>query len=202
MSIRKAKDYYAGRTGPKRLNCGQAVIAAFRENFGIDENAVHMFASFGSGRAPGGECGALYAAKFLLNENHKEKIEECTNAFISKAGSIKCKEIRHMKKLPCVGCVETAAKFLEDAAGNKTCTHSVTDAISTGAANEPISLERQVRIIAGSLVLSGTLLAIFINPWFLSVPLFVSSGLIYAGVTDSCMMGTLLMKLPYNKNPY
>lgn len=72
MSIAKAKAYYTSKNGPKKLNCGQAVIAAFREKFDIDENAVHLFASFGSGRAPEGECGVLYAAKFILNENHRK----------------------------------------------------------------------------------------------------------------------------------
>jgi len=65
-----------------------------------------------------------------------------------------------------------------------------------------ISLERQVRIIAGSLILSGILLAIFVNPWFLGIPIFVSGGLIFAGITDNCMMGVLLMRLPYNKKLY
>jgi rhodanese-related sulfurtransferase len=65
-----------------------------------------------------------------------------------------------------------------------------------------ISLERQVRIIAGSLVLSGILLAIFVNRWFLGISIFVSSGLVFAGITDNCLMGALLMKLPYNKKLY
>jgi len=64
----------------------------------------------------------------------------------------------------------------------------------------PISLERQVRLIAGCLVLIGGLLS-FINTWFIVIPLFVGSGLIFAGLTDNCMMGLLLMKLPYNKKP-
>ncbi len=64
----------------------------------------------------------------------------------------------------------------------------------------PISLERQVRIIAGSLVLLGALLS-FVNLWFLVLPLFVGSGLVFAGITDNCMMALLLMKLPYNKQP-
>jgi glyoxylase-like metal-dependent hydrolase (beta-lactamase superfamily II) len=63
----------------------------------------------------------------------------------------------------------------------------------------PVSLERQVRAIAGSLVVIGVLLAIFVNHWFLALPLFVGCGLIYAGLTDNCMMGEMLMKLPYNK---
>lgn len=65
-----------------------------------------------------------------------------------------------------------------------------------------VSLERQVRTIAGSLVLLGILLAWAVNPWFIAISLFVSCGLIFAGVTDNCLMGMLLMKLPYNKNLY
>jgi glyoxylase-like metal-dependent hydrolase (beta-lactamase superfamily II) len=65
-----------------------------------------------------------------------------------------------------------------------------------------LSLERQVRIIAGSLVLAGILLSWFVSTAFIFISLFVSCGLIFAGITDNCMMGMLLMKLPYNKNLY
>ncbi|MDD5505719.1 MAG: MBL fold metallo-hydrolase [Candidatus Omnitrophica bacterium] len=65
-----------------------------------------------------------------------------------------------------------------------------------------ISLERQVRIIAGSIVLCGIFLSWFIHPGFIGIPIFICCGLIYAGVTDNCMMGMLLMKLPYNKKLY
>ena len=63
----------------------------------------------------------------------------------------------------------------------------------------PVSLERQVRAIAGSLVLIGSLLGLLVSPWFLAIPLFVGSGLLFAGLSNSCMMGMLLMKLPYNR---
>jgi hypothetical protein len=65
-----------------------------------------------------------------------------------------------------------------------------------------ISLERQVRIMAGSIVLIGILLSWLIHPWFIGISLFVSCGLIYAGLTDNCMMGMLLLRLPYNKKLY
>ncbi|HQP92264.1 MAG TPA: DUF2892 domain-containing protein, partial [Candidatus Omnitrophota bacterium] len=65
-----------------------------------------------------------------------------------------------------------------------------------------VSLERQVRLIAGSLVFSGIILSWLAHWAFIFVPLFVSCGLIYAGLTDNCMMGMLLMKLPYNKKLY
>jgi len=65
-----------------------------------------------------------------------------------------------------------------------------------------ISIERQVRAIAGSLVLVGILLALFVHAAFILLPLFVGCGLLYAGLTDNCLMGMFLMKLPYNKNLY
>lgn len=62
-----------------------------------------------------------------------------------------------------------------------------------------ISLERQVRIVAGALAASGGLLGYFVNPAFALVPAFIGSGLVFAGVTDWCGMGLLLARLPYNR---
>ena len=61
-----------------------------------------------------------------------------------------------------------------------------------------ISLERQVRIAAGSLVLIGVLLGYFVNPCFIGLSAFVGAGLVFAGITDFCGMGLLLAKLPWN----
>ena len=63
-----------------------------------------------------------------------------------------------------------------------------------------ISLERQVRIAAGSLVLLGALLGL-IHPIFLVIPIFVGAGLVFAGVTDFCGMALLLAKAPWNRVP-
>jgi len=65
-----------------------------------------------------------------------------------------------------------------------------------------ISLERQVRIIAGCLVFLGIIMSLTVHRAFILLPIFVSCGLIYAGLTDFCFMGMLLMKLPFNKNLY
>lgn len=65
-----------------------------------------------------------------------------------------------------------------------------------------ISLERQVRFIAGSLILLGIILGLWAHKAFFGISIFVSCGLIFAGLTDSCLMGMLLMKLPYNKKQY
>lgn len=62
-----------------------------------------------------------------------------------------------------------------------------------------ISLERQVRIAAGFLVLLGALLAIFIHPYFAGLSAFVGAGLMFAGITDTCGMAMLLAKMPWNQ---
>ncbi len=64
-----------------------------------------------------------------------------------------------------------------------------------------ISLERQVRIVAGSLVLIGMILGWFVHRGFFGLSAFVGAGLVFAGVTDFCGMGLLLAKLPWNKRP-
>jgi rhodanese-related sulfurtransferase len=62
-----------------------------------------------------------------------------------------------------------------------------------------ISLERQVRIAAGAIVLTGVLLAHFVNFNFIWLSGFVGAGLIFAGITDFCGMGLLIARLPWNK---
>jgi rhodanese-related sulfurtransferase len=62
-----------------------------------------------------------------------------------------------------------------------------------------ISLERQVRIAAGSLVLLGAVLGWFVNPAFIGLSAFVGAGLIFAGITDTCGMGLLLARMPWNQ---
>lgn len=62
-----------------------------------------------------------------------------------------------------------------------------------------MSLERQVRIVAGSLVVIGAALAWFVHPAFVGLSAFIGAGLVFAGVTDTCGMGMLLAKMPWNR---
>lgn len=62
-----------------------------------------------------------------------------------------------------------------------------------------ISLERQVRIAAGLLVLTGALLGWFVEPAFIALSAFVGAGLVFAGVTDTCGMGLMLARMPWNQ---
>ncbi len=56
-----------------------------------------------------------------------------------------------------------------------------------------------MRIVAGSIVLTGVLLSQFLNPAFVWLSGFVGAGLIFAGITDWCGMGLLLAKAPWNQ---
>lgn len=61
-----------------------------------------------------------------------------------------------------------------------------------------ISLERQVRIVAGLLVLIGSVLGAFVSPYWIGLSAFVGAGLMFAGITDSCGMGMILARMPWN----
>jgi hypothetical protein len=61
-----------------------------------------------------------------------------------------------------------------------------------------MSLEWQVRIAAGSLVRLGIGLG-FLNPMFFGLSGFVGTGLVFSGLTDTCVMGLLLAGMPWNR---
>jgi rhodanese-related sulfurtransferase len=63
-----------------------------------------------------------------------------------------------------------------------------------------ISIERQVRIGAGSFVLTGTALGRFVHPGFYLLATFVGAGLVFAGVTDICGLAIVLAKAPWNRS--
>jgi rhodanese-related sulfurtransferase len=61
-------------------------------------------------------------------------------------------------------------------------------------------LERQVRLVAGSIVLGSVLASVAANP-FKWVAAAIGAGLAGAALTNTCAMGMLLARLPYNRSP-
>jgi len=61
------------------------------------------------------------------------------------------------------------------------------------------ALERQVRLIAGLLVLLGAVLALTVNPHWAYLSGFVGLGLTFAGLTNICAMASLLCRMPWNR---
>ncbi len=62
-----------------------------------------------------------------------------------------------------------------------------------------LSIERQVRIIAGALVVLGVLLHYAGLPNAILLSGFVGAGLTFAGVTDTCGMAFALARMPWNQ---
>ncbi|MEZ6006375.1 MAG: DUF2892 domain-containing protein [Planctomycetota bacterium] len=69
--------------------------------------------------------------------------------------------------------------------------------VKTGV--QRMSLERQVRIGAGLLVILGALLAWLVHPLFIAFAAMIGAGLVFAGVTDRCGMALVLAKAPWNR---
>lgn len=65
--------------------------------------------------------------------------------------------------------------------------------------SQPIDIIRQVQIVAGSLVLLGVVLGVFVAPGFYALSGFVGAGLIFAGTTGFCGMAHLLGLMPWNR---
>ncbi|MFI8092406.1 rhodanese-like domain-containing protein [Streptomyces sp. NPDC086080] len=61
-------------------------------------------------------------------------------------------------------------------------------------------LERQVRLIAGSIVLITGVVGVFV-PGAHLVGTAVGAGLTFAALSNTCAMGMMLAKLPYNRGP-
>ncbi|MEI5525488.1 rhodanese-like domain-containing protein [Streptomyces brasiliscabiei] len=66
--------------------------------------------------------------------------------------------------------------------------------------SERWDLERQVRLVAGTLVLVSGIAGLFV-PGLHLIGTAVGAGLTVAALTNTCAMGMLLAKLPYNRGP-
>jgi rhodanese-related sulfurtransferase len=62
-----------------------------------------------------------------------------------------------------------------------------------------VSLERQVRIVAGSIVLIGVALGALVHPYWIGLSAFIGAGLLFSGITDTCGMGMMLARMPWNQ---
>jgi rhodanese-related sulfurtransferase len=64
----------------------------------------------------------------------------------------------------------------------------------------PWALERQVRMTAGSLVLASIVAAKFVSPKLGLVAGGIGAGLTFSAATNSCAMGQVLSKMPWNRS--
>ena len=64
---------------------------------------------------------------------------------------------------------------------------------------QPLELDRQVQIAAGSLVLAGTILGATLAPAWYWLPAAIGCGLVFAGVSGFCGLARVLARMPWNR---
>ena len=80
--------------------------------------------------------------------------------------------------------------------GTKACIEEGFDVVR---GEKSVSLERQVRIAAGILILTGCVLAWWVHPAWIGLSAFIGAGLLFSGITDTCGMAMLLARMPWNQ---
>ncbi len=68
-----------------------------------------------------------------------------------------------------------------------------------GASATRWAIERQVRLAAGLLILTGTVLSVLVAPAWVYLAMFVGAGLTFAGMTNVCGMAAMFAAMPWNK---
>ena len=62
-----------------------------------------------------------------------------------------------------------------------------------------LPLMRQVQITVGIVSVAGAALAMGVNVWFAIIPLVTGCGLLFAGLTGTCGLALLLVRMPWNR---
>lgn len=100
-------------------------------------------------------------------------------------------------KKACEACVDAGLENVVNVAGGTLAWADLGLPVVRG--KKAVSLDRQVRIAAGSLVMISIALSLLWHPGWIGLSAFVGAGLVFAGVTDTCGMGMLLAKMPWNQ---
>ena len=110
----------------RRMNCCQAVLAAFPDITGFsEETAMRLGSAFGSGMGGmDGTCGALCGAEMVLGMKAYEgkpihaKAKSMHQAFRERTGATICRELKGVDTghalCSCEECVRHAAEILEE----------------------------------------------------------------------------------------
>lgn len=157
----------------------------------------------------GGECQVIDVREF--SEFNSERIADAQLMPLSNFEK-HAAEIDHTKPVYLMCRSGNRAKQAAEKLKNKGFTdiHVIEGGMAAwSGANLPVvegdsrvwSLERQVRFAAGLFVLTGILLGAFVSPYLYILSAFVGGGLMFSALTDTCGMGMLLARMPWNKAP-
>ncbi len=124
-------------------------------------------------------------------EKHADKLRQFDTVYIHcQSGNRSGQACQYLEKLGLTNTVNVRGGILEwEREGFEVCRN-------TGC---KMPVMQQVLLAAGSLILSGFLLAAFVHPYFLLLPLIAGAGLTFAGATGKCFLMMLLLRMPWNK---
>jgi rhodanese-related sulfurtransferase len=143
---------------------------------------------------------AEYAREHIPNA-HSIPLSQLSPATVSN-----CKEADHVV-VHCLGGVRTcqAAPLLKEVLPNCLILEGGLNAwkkaggIVSVNRKIPMSIDRQVFVIVGFLLLIALALAWCVSPWFNLLIIFFAVALIFSGITGFCAMAKLLKNFPYNQ---
>ena len=96
----------------RRLNCAQAILTAFRDEFDVTAADIAAAAADGHGKADQGRCGALHAGLQLLRDR-PDLVARLEREFVAQAAAARCRDIRKGRLASCTECVAIVARLLE-----------------------------------------------------------------------------------------
>lgn len=65
---------------------------------------------------------------------------------------------------------------------------------------QPLEINRQVQLVAGSVIVISVLLGFAVDPAYSVLAAFIGCGLVLAGSTGWCGLARLLLAMPWNRN--
>lgn len=102
---------------------------------------------------------------------------------------------------------QACQKFLDAGFGNVVNVEGGTEAWEAAglpvqkSGRKAIAIDRQMRILAGCVIVTGIVLSFAVHPAFQLLSAFIGGGLVFAGVTDCCPMMNVIAKMPWNQAP-
>ena len=106
-----SKAVNAFRKPPHRLNCAQAVAHAWVSDPASAQAVLAEHADHGGGKAPAGECGALFAACRVATRQGRNDTT-VRQRFAAVHGHTACRELR-ARRVACEECVRVAADLVD-----------------------------------------------------------------------------------------
>ena len=103
------------RMPPMNYNCAQSLYMGWKNEFSFSDEDVEKLAPIKGGKAPGGLCGALYAANLILDLRGLPHIDR---EFEEVAGATTCAQIKSVTRYPCQLCVRLADELVEKRLGD------------------------------------------------------------------------------------